>query len=451
MEPAAASAAAMPTFVPSAHSAPSRLSGCKRSFAAIAHQHPLPTVSSHHDEATTAAVSEAAAPKPKAYWGSLSSLGARSEQQDTLIAETLHVSSSQVPQSEGTPQQLPMLFGVFDGHGGTSVSSFLAARTSEYVGRALHEAPGGDVEEAFKNAFYQLDQDLPEQSHEQMEGSTAVCVLLDKDRIVCANCGDSRAVLATNGGIVALSDDHKPEREDEEERIVKAGGRVVEHNGYRVMGVLSMSRAIGDRWLHKFGVIPEPEVVIRQRCAEDEFLLLASDGLWEVFSNEDAISVARRCFERAAGRNASRLVATRIACKVLVKAAAQRGSTDNVTVVVVDLQPPEAAPAAPAPTTARTMSMPEPLTIPTFEALDGAAGCPDGGCPDGLRSLQLPATAPVTPTGCEVSPASQAAVKELVRNFSDSLAQAQQQQQVLCRLASQHELPQQPQVQQPQV
>jgi hypothetical protein len=233
---------------------------------------------------------------------------------------------------------------------------------------------------------------------------------------------------------------------------LKAGGRVVEHNGYRVMGVLSMSRAIGDRWLQKFGVIPEPEVMVRQRCAEDEFLIVASDGLWEVFSNEDAISVARRCFSRAADRNASRLVATRIACKVLVKAAAQRGSTDNVSVVVVDLQPPAAAPqpAASAPATARTLSMPEPLTIPTYIALDEAAGCPDG-----LRSLQLPAlaSAPVTPSGCEVSPASQAAVKELVRNLSDSLAQAHQQQQqhLLCRLASQHELPQQPQVQQPQV
>ena len=96
-----------------------------------------------------------------------------------------------------------------------------------------------------------------------------------------ANCGDSRAVLCRQGKALQMTDDHKPEREDEAERVELAGGQVLYWNGHRVMGILAMSRAIGDRGLRPY-VIPEPEVTMLTRCEEDDFLLLASDGLWDV-------------------------------------------------------------------------------------------------------------------------------------------------------------------------
>jgi protein phosphatase 2C len=71
--------------------------------------------------------------------------------------------------------------------------------------------------------------------------------------------GDSRAVLRRGGAVVPLTDDHKPERTDEAERVRKAGGHVFFWQGARVMGVLAMSRAIGDTGLRPY-VIPEPEV-----------------------------------------------------------------------------------------------------------------------------------------------------------------------------------------------
>ena len=71
-----------------------------------------------------------------------------------------------------------------------------------------------------------------------------------------------------------------------QERVVAAGGRVLNNSGLRVMGVLQCTRAIGDRDLQPFGVIPVPDVLSLPRTGQEEFLILATDGLWDVLSNE---------------------------------------------------------------------------------------------------------------------------------------------------------------------
>ncbi len=73
------------------------------------------------------------------------------------------------------------------------------------------------------------------------------------------------------------------------------------------------------------------------RSDEDELLLLASDGLWDVLTNQEAVNLAQRCLKRARQRGASRQAAARVAASVLTRAAVDQGSSDNVTVVVVDL------------------------------------------------------------------------------------------------------------------
>jgi len=102
---------------------------------------------------------------------------------------------------------------------------------------------------------------------------------------MCMQCpaGDSRAVIQRDGSSIALTSDHKPEREDEAARIRSAGGRIVRSNGaLRVMGMLAMSRAVGDHYLRPY-VIAEPEVSCMVRCHGDQVLILATDGLWDVF------------------------------------------------------------------------------------------------------------------------------------------------------------------------
>lgn len=78
------------------------------------------------------------------------------------------------------------------------------------------------------------------------------------------------------------------------------------------------------------------------RHARDELLLLASDGLWDVLSNQEATDLALRSIKRAREKGASRKAAARVAATVLTKAAVDRGSRDNITVVIIDLSPPPA-------------------------------------------------------------------------------------------------------------
>ncbi|XP_020423825.1 probable protein phosphatase 2C 24 [Prunus persica] len=158
------------------------------------------------------------------------------------------------------------------------------------------------------------------------------------------NGGDSRAVLCRNGKAFPLSVDHKPDRPDELKRIEEAGGRVIYWDGPRVLGVLAMSRAIGDNYLKPY-VSCEPEVTITDRTAEDECLILVSDGLWDVVSNDTACGVARMCLrgKRLAAAEAetdgSSSSSSDRACfdasMLLTKLALARHSTDNVSVVVV--------------------------------------------------------------------------------------------------------------------
>lgn len=143
----------------------------------------------------------------------------------------------------------------------------------------------------------------------------------------------------------------QPDRPDELNRIEESGGRVIFWDGPRVLGVLAMSRAIGDNYLKPY-VISEPEVTVKDRVADDECLILASDGLWDVVSNETACGVARMCLQSrkppsagigniggmAAEAGESSDQACSDASILLTKLALARHSTDNVSVVVVDLR-----------------------------------------------------------------------------------------------------------------
>nr|BAJ33756.1 unnamed protein product [Eutrema halophilum] len=177
-------------------------------------------------------------------------------------------------------------------------------------------------------------------------GSTAVVALVCSSHIIVSNCGDSRAVLLRGKASMPLSVDHKPDREDEYARIERAGGKVIQWQGARVSGVLAMSRSIGDEYLEPY-VIPDPEVTFMPRAREDECLILASDGLWDVISNQDACELARKRILWWHKRNgalplAERGVGEDQACQAaadfLSKLALQKGSKDNISIIVVDLK-----------------------------------------------------------------------------------------------------------------
>mmetsp|Transcript_17926 Transcript_17926/g.50166 ORF Transcript_17926/g.50166 Transcript_17926/m.50166 type:complete len:377 (-) Transcript_17926:448-1578(-) len=204
-----------------------------------------------------------------------------------------------------------------------------------------------DLEQALTAAFLRTDAEFNQTDGADHTGSTAVTLLVGSRYICVANCGDSRAIMLRSDGVVPLTDDHKPDREDEKDRVEAAGGQILYWNGRRVMGVLAMSRAIGDQCLQPY-VIPDPEITILQRREDDELIIMGSDGIWDVLSNEETCQLAKRALNRARSKGANARAAAKVAATVLTRAALAKGSRDNITVIVVDLRAPEAVSSNPA-------------------------------------------------------------------------------------------------------
>lgn len=134
----------------------------------------------------------------------------------------------------------------------------------------------------------------------QSSGCTAVVALLVGRELFVANAGDSRCVLCRNGKTVEMSFDHKPEDEEESTRITKAGGRVTMDG--RVNGGLNLSRAIGDHAYKKnkdlkpdeqmISAMPDVKRVTLQD--DDEFMVLACDGIWNFMTSEEVVEFVRK-------------------------------------------------------------------------------------------------------------------------------------------------------------
>lgn len=157
--------------------------------------------------------------------------------------------------------------------------------------------------------------------------------------LLVANAGDCRAVLSRRGAAVELSKDHRPCCTKERMRVESLGGYV--DDGY-LNGQLGVTRALGDWHLEGMKEMEgrggplsaEPELKLVTLTNEDEFLIIGSDGIWDVFSSQNAVDFSRR---RLQEHNDLKLC-----CKEIVEEAMKRGATDNLTVVMVSfhLEPP---------------------------------------------------------------------------------------------------------------
>ena len=248
----------------------------------------------------------------------------------------------------------PHLFLVCDGHGefGHLVSSFV---THFFPCALLEEVEGkegnrGDLmQKAVHQAFEQTNEAL---KHSQINidysGSTCVSILIAHNLLICGNVGDSRAILGRISGksltFFPLSQDHKPDLPVEKQRIQAAGGRVTIPHRFptscaRVWQAdfdspgLSMSRALGDQRSAEIGIIPTPDVVSARLCEGDLFVILASDGVWEFVSSQEAVEVV---YERQGSGQSGH------SAQALVDLAANRwkersNRSDDITAIVVFL------------------------------------------------------------------------------------------------------------------
>ncbi|XP_033328697.1 protein phosphatase 1L isoform X1 [Megalopta genalis] len=177
-----------------------------------------------------------------------------------------------------------------------------------------------------------VDRLLVEAAKKNMDvaGTTALIALLEGNKLIVANVGDSRGVMCDGkGNAIPLSFDHKPQQERERRRINKAGGLVTFNGVWRVAGILATSRALGDYPLKdKKLVIADPDILTFDLSDHNPmFIVLASDGLWDTFTNEEAVAFIKE-----------RINEPHYGAKSITLQSYYRGSADNITVVVINLK-----------------------------------------------------------------------------------------------------------------
>jgi len=243
-------------------------------------------------------------------------------------------------------------FAVFDGHAGSRVSAHCSNHLLECVStlegfrnsiKKEHVISEDELKEKVTEGilygFLELDEKLrkiPEVANgEDKSGTTAVCLLITEKYFIFSNCGDSRGVLCRNGKPALVTVDHKPSNPPERERIQNAGGSVMIQ---RVNGSLAVSRALGDfeyKNVEAKGpteqlVSPEPEFFIKSRDhSEDQFLVLACDGVWDVMTSEDIcqfISARMKVTENL------ETVANEV-----IDTCLHKGSRDNMSIIIIAL------------------------------------------------------------------------------------------------------------------
>lgn len=226
------------------------------------------------------------------------------------------------------------VFGVFDGHGGKAIAEFLRDELVASIFRTVlrqlrqdqRQTPLATLLRQIKDCFFEVDARLPDHDAANCGSTAVVAVVVANRYIIVANTGDSRAILSLPGGHAKnMSFDHKPSNMSERVRIENGGGYVVNS---RVNEILALSRAFGDfkfklPWLELsstgrhnayletnrqfakdnlvalppelFQVTVEPDLLVYdlQALAQPEFLVLACDGIWDCYTNNQLVKTIR--------------------------------------------------------------------------------------------------------------------------------------------------------------
>ncbi|KAJ6745338.1 PROTEIN PHOSPHATASE 2C [Salix koriyanagi] len=280
-------------------------------------------------------------------------------------------------------------FGVYDGHGGKVVAKFCSKFLHQQV--LKNEAyAAGDIGTSIQKAFFRMDEMMcgqrgwrelaalgdkinkftgmiegliwsprrggsnekpddwvfEEGPHSDFSGPTCGCtacvVIIRNNQLIVANAGDSRCVISRKGQAYNLSRDHKPDLEAEKERILKAGGFI--HAG-RVNGSLNLARAIGDVEFKQNKFLPvekqivtaNPDINIVELCDDDDFLVLACDGIWDCMSSQQLVDFIH---EQLQVENKLSAVCERVLDRCLAPSTLGGEGCDNMTMIVVQFKKP---------------------------------------------------------------------------------------------------------------
>ncbi|KDP30186.1 hypothetical protein JCGZ_16968 [Jatropha curcas] len=269
--------------------------------------------------------------------GEWSDIGGRPYMEDT------HVCISDLAKKFGhnlLREESISFYGVFDGHGGKNAAQFVR----DYLPKVIVEDADFplELEKVVTRSFIETDAALAETYSLESalsSGTTALTAMIFGRSLLVANAGDCRAVLSRHGAAIEMSRDHRPCCVKERTRVESLGGYI--EDGY-LNGQLGVTRALGDWHLEGMKVkgesggllSAEPELKSITLTKEDEFLIIGSDGIWDVFTSQNSVSFARRKLQEHND--------VKLCCKEMVEEAIRRGATDNLTVVMISfhLEPP---------------------------------------------------------------------------------------------------------------
>ena len=207
------------------------------------------------------------------------------------------------------------LFAILDGHGGRASSSLVR----NYLPTLINEFSEDNIEKAIREANIYLE-------HNKVNDGTTLCLVAissDFSKVMCANVGDTRSVLVKkDGSVIPLSLDHKPDNRPELE-LIRANGSFVSDG--RCQGVLAMSRSLGDFSIN--GITAVPSFIMHDIDLEtDSKIVIACDGLFDVLDNEEVGKIIESVNDPF---DASLL---------LLNIAYSRGSQDNISTIVINLE-----------------------------------------------------------------------------------------------------------------
>jgi serine/threonine protein phosphatase PrpC len=230
-------------------------------------------------------------------------------------------------------------YGIYDGHGGKCVSKFLSKAMPKLLMDKNNNYPlkGGVIKDIYSRVQNKLETKY--KKYAAMCGSTCLIALHYKQNkrniIDVLNTGDSRCIICQDDTVVLKTEDHKPNSKRENERIKKLGGKIYkdQFDDWRI-GDLSVSRAFGDLD-NKPYISEQPDIYRHILTKEDKFMVLGCDGLWDVLHENEIINFINTfCYDKTGIRIKSENKLDNVA-NHLANLALGKGSTDNVSVIVV--------------------------------------------------------------------------------------------------------------------
>uniref|UniRef100_A0A914H5C7 Uncharacterized protein n=2 Tax=Globodera rostochiensis TaxID=31243 RepID=A0A914H5C7_GLORO len=271
----------------------------------------IPSISSTRNVSEAEKVCSANAPDSVLYSVCIERKGEREEMQDRhLVLDSFASFSGNfllagADDSQGVSARRCALYALFDGHAGRRAADYCAEHFAQmFVSVCKKYIPPKNALSAFERSIRKIfvetykgidDGFLTEarkQKPTMKDGTTATAIFLMDKTLYCANIGDSKAIVCRHKSEksanipLQLTVDHSPLVFDERMRIQKAGGTVKDG---RVMGILEVSRTIGDGQMKMHGVICTPDLKKLSLTPDDLFIILACDGLWKVFTPETVV------------------------------------------------------------------------------------------------------------------------------------------------------------------